>query len=91
MFTAKNAAHGQRFLLIGNHQGVCLEFSFVTIQQAQGFTFAGHTHHDTALNTIEVEGMHWLTQFHQHVVSHINHGINRANTCAAQLLTHPQR
>ncbi|MNH05597.1 hypothetical protein D3C79_649390 [compost metagenome] len=35
--------------------------------------------------------MHWLTQFQQYVVGHVNHRINGADAATTQLLAHPQR
>ncbi|MNG98730.1 hypothetical protein D3C79_578800 [compost metagenome] len=89
MFATKDAAHRQRFLVIGNHQGVCIQFGFAAVQQRQGFPLFGHTHHDPAFNAAQVESMHWLTQFQQHVVGNVNHRVNGTDAATTQFLTHP--
>ena len=91
VLAAKDTGHRQRFVVVGNHQGVCTEFGFRTVQQDQGFALFRHPHFDAAFDAIFIERMHWLTQFQQDIVSHINDRINGANTAATQFLFHPQR
>ena len=91
MLASEDTAHCQRFAVVSNHQGVGVQFRFGAVQQNQGFALFRHAHHNTAFDTIFIEGVHWLAQFQQNVVSHVNHGVDRADTAAAQLLFHPQR
>ncbi len=84
-------AHRQGFAVIGNHQGVGIQFGFAAVQQDQSFTLFRHTHDDTAFDTIFIERVHRLTQLQQDVVSHVNNGIDGTDTATTQLLFHPQR
>ncbi|MNZ63637.1 hypothetical protein D3C78_817880 [compost metagenome] len=76
MFTTKDAAHCQRFVVIGNNQSVCTELRFATVEQNQGFTLFRHTHHDPAFDTIFIESMHRLAQFEQHEVGDVNNSVD---------------
>ncbi|MNP22732.1 hypothetical protein D3C76_1154160 [compost metagenome] len=91
MFAAKDAAHRQRFAVVGNHQSVGVQFGFAAVQQDQGFALFRHAHHDPAFDTIFIERVHRLTQFQQDIVGHVNHRIDRTDAAATQLLFHPQR
>ena len=77
--------------MVGNHQGIGVQADFLPIQQGQLFALLGHTHADTTLNLAQVEGVHGLPQFQQHIVGNIHHRINGADTAATQLFHHPQR
>ena len=91
VLAAKDTGHRQRFMMVGNDQGICTEFGFRTVQQNQGLALFCHTHFDTAFDAIFIERMHWLTQFQQDVVGDVNDRINGTNTAATQFLFHPQR
>ena len=52
MFTTKNAAHSQRFIVVSNHQRVGCQFGFATVEQYQRFVLFRHTYDDTAVDTI---------------------------------------
>ena len=91
MFTAKDTGHGQRFVVVCNHQRICVQFCFSAVQQNQRFTLFGHANFDPTFDTIFIECMHRLAQFQQHVVGDIDNGINRADAATTQFLFHPQR
>ena len=91
MLAAKDTAHRQRFVVIRDHQRIGAQLRFCAVQQHQGFALFGHTHDNTAFNTIFVKGMHRLTQFKQYIVGDVNDSINGTNAAATQLLFHPQR
>ena len=90
MLTTKDTGHRQRFIMIGNNQRIFFQLGFCAIKQRQRFIFLRHTHHDTAVDTAQIEGVHRLTEFQQHVVSDIHHGINRTSAATTQFFTHPQ-
>ena len=91
VLTTKDTPHGQRFVVVSNHQRIRTQFCFATVKQNQGFPFFCHTHNNPAFNAVFVERVHRLAQFKQHIVGHVNHGIDGANTATAQFLFHPQR
>ncbi len=77
--------------MVGNHQGIGLQFRFAAVEQDQRFVLFRHTNHDPALNAAEIEGVHRLTQLQQNEVRYVYHRVDRADAAATQLLTHPQR
>ena len=91
MLATEDTAHCQRFAVVSNYQGIGVQFRFAAVQQNQGFALFRHAHNDAAVDTIFIERVHWLAQLQQNVVGHVDHGVDRANTAAAQLLFHPQR
>ena len=91
VLTAKNAAHCQRFVMVGNDQGIGFQFRFATVKQNQRFALFRHAHNDTAFDTIFIECVHRLAQFKQHVVGDVNNRVNGTNTAATQFFFHPQR
>ena len=76
MFATKDAAHRQRFVMVRNHQRIRIQLRFAAIQQYQGLTLFCHTDNNSAFNAVFVECVHRLAQFEQHIVSHVNHGID---------------
>ena len=91
VFATEDPAHRQRLAVIGNHQRVGIQFCFAAVQQNQGFTLFRHTHDNPAVDTIFIECVHWLAQFQQNIVGHVNNRINRTDTAATQFFFHPQR
>ena len=79
VLATKDAAHCQRFVMVRNHQRIRIQLRFTAVQQYQGFTFFCHADNNPAFNAVFVECMHRLAQFEQHIVSHVNHGIDRAD------------
>ena len=91
MFATKDAAHGQRFMMIRNHQRIRVQLRFCAIKQHQRFALFRHANDNPAFNAVFIKGVHWLTQFEQHIVGHIHYRINGTNTAATQFFFHPQR
>ena len=91
VLAAEDPAHRQRFVVIGNHQGVSVQFRFAAVQQNQGFALFRHAHDDPTFDTIFIKGVHWLAQLQQNIVGDVDDCIDRTDTAATQFLFHPQR
>jgi hypothetical protein len=63
----------------------------VAVEQVEGLALAGHAHVDAAVELGQIEGVHRLTEFQQHVVGHIHRHAERPHAAAPQPLLHPQR
>ena len=86
-----DAGDGQGTFVVGDHQGVVAQFDVLAIQQHQAFAGIGQAHADAALDLVQIEGMHGLTQFEHHVVGDVDGGVDAAHATAAQTLDHPVR
>ena len=89
VLAAKNTAHGEGFLVVSDNQSIAIQLRLGAVEQNQRFTFMRHTYDDSAFNAVFIECVHRLTELKQNVIGHVNHGIDGANTAAAQLLFHP--
>ena len=58
---AHHARQAERFPLVGNHEVITDQRAFGAVQQAQPFPCMGATHHDAALDLVQVEDVGGLT------------------------------
>ena len=77
--------------MVCNHQRVGAQVNSLAIQQLQGFASACGAHHNTLVQRVQIEGMHRLAEFEQHVVGDIHHRIDAAQTAAAEFFLQPKR
>ncbi|CCJ83891.1 conserved hypothetical protein [Cronobacter dublinensis 582] len=91
VFAAENTAHRERFFMVRDDQRIGVQRRLIAVEQRQRLALFRHAHHDAAIDAVKVEGVHRLTQLKQDVVGDVNHGVDRADTAAAQFFTHPQR
>ncbi len=91
MLTTHHASNGQGALVVSNNQGVCTQADFLTVEQLELFAGFSHTNADTAIDLLQVKGVHRLAQLKHHVVGDIDGGINAADIRTTQTLDHPQR
>ena len=88
---AHDTGQGQGLAVVGDHQGVVTQGQFLVVQGEQFFFGVGVAHGDATVELGQIEGMQGLAQFQQHVVGHVDNGINGAQAGTAQALDHPQR
>ena len=87
---AHDTSQGQGIAVVGDHQGVVAQGQFLVVQGEQCFLGLGLAHGDAAVELGEIEGMQGLAQFQQHIVGHVDDGIDGAQAGAAQALDQPQ-
>ena len=88
---AHDAGDGHRPGMIGNQQRAFIDRHAAAVEHGQRLAGASVAHHDAAGERVEVEGVHRLAQFEQHVVGDIDYRIDGAQTAAAQAFAQPQR
>ena len=59
---AHDSRHGNGAGIVGDHQGVVIQFEFLAIKQGDGFVFFGHADDYIALQQRKIEGVHGLAQ-----------------------------
>ncbi len=85
VLATKDTAHGQGFVVVGNHQRIGLQFSFATVEQHQRLVLLRHPNNDPALNAAQIEGVHRLTQLQQDEVSDVYHSDAASHASTAGL------
>ena len=88
---AHHAAQRQRTGLVRDQQETLAHRDLVFGQQGQLLAFFGAPHDDVAGQLFEIEGVHRLAQFEQHVVGDIDGRADRPQSTAAQSFGHPLR
>ena len=85
-----DAGQGHRPFGVGDDQSVFGKFPLLFVECAQGFAVPRPPHDDFLLpQTVEVEGMKGMAQFHQHVVRHIGDIVDGPNPDRFQTLCQP--
>ena len=90
-FAAHDAGDGDRAAGVGDQQHGFVGVDAASVEQGDGFAGASVAHHDAAVELVEVEGVHGLAEFQQHIVRHVHHGIDGTQPATAQPFAHPQR
>ena len=88
---AHDAGERDRAFGIGDDERVGAQGRLFAVEQRQRLAFAGHPHPDLTRELAQIEAMHRLTEFEQHIVGDIDHRADGANAAAPQPLAHPQR
>ena len=90
MQPTEDTRHCQRFIVVGNNQGVVFKLYRGFIKQRQGFTCIRHAYINTAFNRSQVECVHRVPKFKQYEVGYVYNRVDAANTTTAQFFCQPQ-
>ncbi len=89
---AHDAGHRLRAIAVGDDEHVRFELAIDAVERPDGFTLRRAPHADgPAGERVEVEGVHRLAQFEQHVVRHVDDGTDRTHAGRLQARRHPRR
>src|SRR3990167_9471235 len=86
---AHDAGQRQWLPIVGDQQTALLDFDRIAIEQNQRFVFRGMSHMNSAMQFLEIEGMHGLPQLEHDIIGDIDNGMNAADAAAAQFFLHP--
>ncbi len=87
---AHDAGQRDRAGIVADGQDFRVQLDLFLVQQHEPLAGPAEAHGDAALQPVQVEGVHGLAQFHEHVVGAVHHRADAADAAATQGLLHPQ-
>ena len=90
--TSHDAAQTHGFFRIRNSDHVRCQFTILVVQSLQVFPCFAPAHNEGLTGQrVVIIGVHGLSQFHHHIVGHVNHVADGTHTAGTQLVLHPVR
>ena len=90
--TAHDAAQAHGLFRIRDGDHVRRQFPILVVQSLQVFPCFAPAHNEGLTGQrVVIIGVHGLSQFHHHIVGHVNHIADGTHTAGAQFILHPVR